>query len=65
MFWLLFDKLRCVFLSLLKIHVCRRLISKFVGDENDLYRVYAMVVYNTLILLCVVKSFVRFLKSLL
>ena len=63
-FWLLFDKLHC-FLSLFKIPVCRRLISKFGGDENDLHRKYAMVVYNTLILLWVGNSLVRFLKKLL
>ena len=51
--WLFFDKFRCVFYLCLKCirYVNRMLISKFLGDENDLPRVYVMVDYNTLVFL--------------
>ena len=45
-------------------YVCRRLISKFVDDENDLHLMYVMVDYITLILLWVGNNHVRFLRSL-
>ena len=51
-FWLFFGKHFIVFSSLFKFYsVCWKLVLKFVGDENDLQRLYVMVDYNILILL--------------
>ena len=51
-FWLILINFIVFYLCLKSIqYMCRRLILKFVGDENDLHRVYVMVDYNTLILL--------------
>ena len=66
-FWLLFDKFPRVFQLCFKSnrYVCRRLISKILGVENDLNPVYVVVDYNTLTLLWAGNSLVRFSKSLL
>ena len=51
-FWLILINFIVFYLCLKSIqYMFRRLTLKFVGDENDLHRVYVMVDYNTLILL--------------
>ena len=49
-FWLFFDKIQIFFNLCLKYirYVCRKLVLRFVGDENDLHRVCVMVDYNKL-----------------
>ena len=66
-FLVLSGKFRCVFLLCLKSIRCvyRKLILKFVDDENNLHGGYVVVDCNILILLWVGNNFVHFLKSLL
>ena len=47
------------------MYVFWRLVSGFVGDENDLHRVYTIVNYNKLNLYEVGNNLVRFLSRLL
>ena len=51
-FWLFLNKFHCAFHLCLKFirYVYRKLILKFVGDESDLHRGYAVVDCNILIL---------------